>query len=229
MRAASLERRDEVGIFRSVFLDGDGLSSQRSVRIDRHQQLPPGVGLGDLDRRPNAELAERRPRLGTAGDGDDRAQGGNQALARHGRRGELHEEARADAGQEDGDVDFAGGQAPRELAGGRVPAERHLAHRRRADWLPAMSADELRDLDRTPALEADDAQAGKSELAQMTSFSFSLATSSHEYPSSAVRISSVCWPNSGAVARTDPGVAVSSNGMPIIWMVPKVGCSTSTT
>src|SRR5882724_7235042 len=47
---------------------------------------------------------------------------------------------------------------------------------------------------------------------QITSCSFSLVTSSHEYPSVSMRICSVCSPNSGAGALGSAGVSLRITG-----------------
>ena len=65
--------------------------------------------------------------------------------------------------------------------------------------------------------------------AQNTSSCRSRPISSHEQPSTSVRTSSVCCPNSGAGSRIDPGVSLSRTGSPTTCVGPKAGCSNAVT
>lgn len=126
---------------------------------DFRKQFAPGVGLGHDERGGHAQVAQGGERLRAADHGGDTLKSGEHLGAGMASLNHAEELAGADAGQENGTIEFAGEEAGGPGEGGVIAFEGNLAHRGGDGGAAAITLDEGASFDGHPALEGDHAEA----------------------------------------------------------------------
>jgi hypothetical protein len=121
--------------------------------IEGRQQLAPGVRLGCRYPHWNLQLAEHRQRLGAARHNLRARQRGNERVARTLPLDDFEQRARADAGEQNDDVELIAEQSIGKGERFGVGVERHFAQRGRDDRTAAIGCDERRHLLTATAFE----------------------------------------------------------------------------
>ncbi len=160
--AARLQAGNQITVGNPIFLNRDALAGQIGQAGQFRQQLAPGVGLRDFQRRFDTGAAQRARRFRPAHHGGHLAQCLRQGFQRVFAGQHLEQGLGADAGQKDDHVELTGQQPAREFEGRRIFRQRHLAHRRRHYRNAALALDKPARLQRHPAFESDDSKSGKS-------------------------------------------------------------------
>ena len=127
-----------------------------NLAIDRRQDLAPRVGFGDANVGVQSNLAHRRDRLGTTGDGHDVRKRVEEPLPIDVLGDDLHQVAEADAREEQHHVDLAGDQLMSEIDRFARIVDLHLAKGRGDKRLAAVAFDQPGELLGASAFESPD-------------------------------------------------------------------------
>ena len=135
--AARFETGDQAAVGDAIFLKAHRVIRDCDAGVDRSQELAPGVRLRHAVRRLEADLRHRRHRLWPAANRCDVSQRIDISLALDVLLDRRQEMPKADAGQEDHDVDLACDQSVSEVNRFPILLNRHFAHARANEWQAA--------------------------------------------------------------------------------------------
>lgn len=155
------ETGDERGVGDTVFLKADDLIGERDMFIEIAYEFSPSVGFGDAVSRLEIDFAHGGHGFWTASDGDDIGESVEIALSVDDLFSGGEKVFEANAGEEDGDTDFAGEELVGELRNFSVHRQGDFSHGRGNKGLTSESFDQSFHIIAATAFESGDTQTRK--------------------------------------------------------------------